>query len=229
MPPPPMSFPDFLLLLAFLIGGGALLYNLLAAVEAGMSRYRASRTDRNARTLDLSRRISSRLEALLEDMKRFDLEAGTAPPSAGLARARQIRGAAVDPFAAAGEAFLSATRLEDLEEVEGLTGEAETLMMYASAHLDQALGRESLNSLRLYPAPAPAMAGDCGFCFFCSLPAPLEALQPVRIRTEGVARGVLACKACHRLVHGGRTPSRAGLAGGEGDASAPRRIGPGDA
>jgi tetratricopeptide (TPR) repeat protein len=190
---------------------GSGMYVLIIAVVGGAAAFfwfrRSSEKDHIQK---LNRDISHRLTELQDEFKRFDLEAATAKDSPLLQEAKQLRSAAVDPFALAGEAFNNAATVNQYLEADQRTTEAEKLAARARVRLDQALGRRTLDDpaggAASIPSASQVPEDDRGACFFCSKPARLEDLRPLQINIEGRPQRVLACEDCYAVAKTGRQP-----------------------
>jgi hypothetical protein len=191
-------------------GGSSLLWIVIIAAlgVAAIAFFRRSAEKKHIQTLN--RDIGARLQAVDEEFARFDREAAGATDSPLLQEARQIRSAAVDPFAAAGEAFNTAATVKEYLDVDRMTTQAEKLTARARVRLDQALGKRSLDdaagSAASIPSAEQVPQDDRGACFFCSKPARLETLHPLQINVDGQVQRVLACDDCYEVARTGRKP-----------------------
>ncbi len=162
-----------------------------------------------SRIVALNRDINHRLDEVTQEFRRFDIETASAPDTPLLQEAKQLRSAAVDPFAAAGEQFNTAKTLPQYEEADRLTEQAERLAAKARARLEQAMGRKPLDDPNVpggVPRAEDVPADDRGACFFCSKPARLRDLTPLEVNVNGESQRVLACEDCADIAHTGRSP-----------------------
>jgi hypothetical protein len=161
------------------------------------------------RITELNRQLNERLAALQDEFKRFDLETPSVEDSPLLQEAKQLRSAAVDPFAEAGEKFNVAQTVAQYEEADAITTQAERLAAKARVRLEQAQGKRPLddpNEPGSIPRAEDVPADDRGACFFCSKPSRLRDLHPLEIDMAGQAQRVLACDDCYDVAKTGRQP-----------------------
>ncbi|MBW3625092.1 MAG: hypothetical protein KY468_16970 [Armatimonadetes bacterium] len=182
---------------------------LLAAVIFMVVVTNRKKAARKKRITELNRSLIERMAALQDEFKRFDLEAAQADNSPLIQEAKQLRSAAVDPFAAAGEVYNVATTVEQYEEADRLTTQAEKLAARARVRLDQSLGKRPLDepgTAGSIPRAEDVPKAERGACFFCSKPTRMQDLRSLEINVEGDSRRVLACEDCYDIARTGRQP-----------------------